>query len=184
MKAIIGLGNPGFKYRHTRHNIGFMVLDRVAKSSRIRLKNKSFGSLWGVGKIGKEEVMLAKPLTYMNLSGKAVSEIVRNKGFSLENLLVIMDDKDLPLGKIRVRKNGTSGGHNGLRSIIEGLGTDEFPRLRIGIGPPKNMLRDYVLTPFGRGERGGLSGAMEISILCVNVWITKGIDAVMNRFNP
>jgi len=183
MKVIIGLGNPGFKYRHTRHNIGFMVLERVAKNTRIRIKNRSFGSLCGVGKIGRGEVMLAKPMTYMNLSGKAVSGIVKDKTLSLDELLVIMDDKDLPLGKVRIRKNGTSGGHNGLRSIIEELGTDEFPRLRVGIGPPKDMLIDYVLTPFGRGERNTLESAIDKSILCIDTWISEGIDTAMNRFN-
>ncbi len=184
MKLIVGLGNPGFRYRSTRHNIGFMALDRMAETSGIRLKKRTAHSLFGMGKIGDQEIFLAKPLTYMNLSGKAVSEIVKSRDLSLDDLLVVMDDKDLPLGRIRLRQKGSPGGHNGLRSVAEELGTEEFPRLRIGIGPNINILRDHVLTPFRRDEREALKDVLESSKRCIEIWIMDGIDTAMNRFNP
>ena len=129
MKIIVGLGNPGFRYRHTRHNIGFMTVDFLASRFRIRLRNRLFDSLCGMGAIGSEEVLLVKPLTYMNLSGKAVYQMVKHERCSLIEILIVMDDADLELGKIRIRPKGSAGGHNGLKSIIEELGTEEVPRL-------------------------------------------------------
>ena len=186
MKVIIGLGNPGFRYRSTRHNIGFMAVDLVASRSGIRVRKRLFDSLCGRGAIDGEEVLLVKPLTYMNLSGKAVYQMVKQEGCSLSDILIVMDDADLELGKIRLRPKGSAGGHNGLRSIIEELGTEELPRLRIGIGAAdrSNGLRDHVLSPFMRAERDKVRESIESSAACVEEWVNEGIDAAMARFNP
>ncbi|MEE8359519.1 MAG: aminoacyl-tRNA hydrolase [Candidatus Omnitrophota bacterium] len=185
MKLVVGLGNPGFRYRATRHNIGFMVLDRVASRAGIKIKDKLFGSLCGKGKVENEEIMLVKPLTYMNLSGKAVCEVIDKRGVSLEDVLIVMDDIDLELGRVRLKDKGSAGTHNGLRSIIEELGIEGFSRLRIGIGPKagEGLLRDFVLTPFRRSEKGALKGSIEKSSLCIEAWVKEGSRAAMNRFN-
>ena len=185
MRLVVGLGNPGFRYRSTRHNIGFMVLDRIARDCGIRIKKRNFNSLCGIGKIEGQEVMLVKPLTYMNLSGKAISAIAKHEEVSLNDLLIIMDDVDLPLGKIRIKAKGSSGGHRGLGSIIEELGREAFPRLRVGIGPEKRegLLSNYVLTPFRRDEKEILNALMERCSSCIKTWINEGIEVSMNRFN-
>ncbi|MDB4349603.1 aminoacyl-tRNA hydrolase [Omnitrophica bacterium] len=185
MKLIVGLGNPGFKYRATRHNIGFMILDKIASRFGIRINNRLFSSLCGKGSIGESEVLLVKPLTYMNLAGKAVFEIVRKNDISLEDLLIIMDDVDLQLGRIRLRPGGSSGGHKGLRSIIEELETEDFSRLRVGIGPKEDQgfLSDYVLTPFKRAEKKRLGDSIERSCLCAEVWTREGTEPAMRSFN-
>jgi len=185
MKLVVGLGNPGFRYRATRHNIGFMVLDKVASRSGIKIKNKLFNSLCGKGMVENEETMFIKPLTYMNLSGKAVCEVIDKKDISLDDVLVVLDDIDLELGRIRLKESGKAPTHNGLRSIIEELGTEGFSRLRVGIGPKtgEGLLRDFVLMPFKRSEKGALEGSIEKSFLCVECWIKEGGSAAMNRFN-
>lgn len=184
MKIIVGLGNPGFRYRATRHNIGFMVLDKIAGDAGIKIKKRLFGSLNGTGKAEGREVMLVKPLTFMNLSGKAVSEVREKRRVSLEDLLIIMDDVDLPLGTIRLKPKGSSGGHKGLRSIIEELKTEEFPRLRVGIGSQeKGFLSDYVLAPFRKDEREILEDVITRCSLCAKAWIREEIEAAMNGFN-
>ncbi len=187
MKLIVGLGNPGPKYRFTRHNIGFIILDNIASDFNIRVKKHFHNSLCGKGRIGSDQVMLAKPLTYMNLSGVAVSEIKKREDIALKDLLIIMDDIDLPLGKIRLRPKGSSGGHKGLSSIIVELGTEEFPRLRIGIAPQyrglASILKEYVLAGFKRGERKPVADLIEKSSRCVETWVREGIEAAMNRFN-
>jgi len=188
MKVIIGLGNPGFKYRATRHNIGFMVVDRLAASMRVKLKKKLFSALCGQGRFKGEEVLLVKPLTYVNLSGKAVSEIQASFEVATEDMLIIADDADLELGRIRVRGKGSSGGHNGMRSIIEELGTEEFPRLKVGIDSGSRardiLLSDYVLKPFNRAQRKALEGTLEACGECARTWIVNGTAVAMNRFNP
>ncbi|MFH1752833.1 MAG: aminoacyl-tRNA hydrolase [Candidatus Omnitrophota bacterium] len=185
MKLIIGLGNPGFRYRATRHNIGFMVADRLAKRLGIKINNKLFNSLCGKGEIENVEVMLVKPLTYMNLSGKAVCEVMEKRGIPAEDILIIMDDIDLELGRIRLKEGGSAGTHNGLRSVIEELGIEGFSRLRVGIGPKtgEGLLRDFVLTPFKRSERGALDEAIADGSLCAEAWVKEGATAAMNRFN-
>ncbi len=184
MKLITGLGNPGFRYRATRHNIGFMVIDKIAVKSRIRLKRRGFNSLFGAGMISNQEVMLVKPLTYMNLSGKAILELKRKEKVALEDLLIIADDVNLEIGRMRMRPKGSSGGHKGLKSIIDELASEGFPRLRIGIGPKKDRdLTGHVLAPFKRGERGMLYDAIENGCLCAEAWIGEGIESAMSRFN-
>lgn len=189
IKAVVGLGNPGFRYRATRHNIGFMVLDRIASDSRIKIKKRTAHSLYGRGRLMGQEILLVKPLTYMNLSGKAVSEIKESNDIPLEDLLIVMDDIDLPFGRIRLRPKGSSGTHKGLHSIIEELGTENFLRLRVGIGSQNNqgkasILSDYVLAPFKREEKKALDDLIERCSRCIRVWIKEGPEAAMNRFNP
>jgi len=185
MKILIGLGNPGSSYRGTRHNVGFSVLERLAQERDIRLRRRAFHGRLGEGKVGAEEVLLFQPLTYMNLSGKAVAAIARFCRAALENILVICDDINLPLGKIRLRRRGSDGGHKGLHSIIHHLGSQNFPRLRIGIGqPPSDIVAEkYVLSRFSREERPLAEEAVGRAVECALTWIYYGAEEAMNRFN-
>ncbi len=185
MKAIVGLGNPGFRYRSTRHNAGFMAAEMLARRSGIRLRERLFSSLCGKGNVGGERVLVAEPLTYMNRSGKAVRVIVEKNLMDLRDLLVISDDKDIELGRIKLKAKGSAGSHNGLISIIKELGTEEFSRLKIGIGAQLDgiLLRDHVLASFKRSERKLLDRVLEQACLCAEAWIREGPEAAMNRFN-
>ncbi len=185
MKLIIGLGNPGFRYRNTRHNIGFLVVRRIAKEFRIPLKKKRYKGILGTGAIAGKKTTLFMPLTYMNLSGEAVEEIVNTQKINSENTLVVCDDINLEFGLIRLRTKGSSGGHKGLCSVIEHLGTNEFPRLRIGIGR-KTEAKDranFVLSRFDSDERLALRDIIEKAVECVVVWIKLGPDRAMSAFN-
>ncbi len=182
---IAGLGNPGREYRESRHNAGFMALDRLAARlgwSFSRLENKA---LVTKGEIDGHRIVLAKPQTYMNLSGQAVGPLVRFYKISMENLLVVFDDVDLPFGTLRMRPSGGSSGQKGMESIIERLGTQEFARLRIGIGrPPGNKAAaGYVLNGFSREESKELDGILDRAADAIQVFITRGLDAAMNEFN-
>jgi len=152
--VIVGLGNPGNRYRYTRHNIGFMVLEKLARDFKIDLKQKSFDALWGKGKINGADVLLAMPQTYMNLSGTAVRQLVAFFKADINNLIVFHDDLDLPFGTIRLKTGGGNAGHKGLASITENLGSSDFMRVRIGIGRPsdKSRIEGYVLEPFKSDE--------------------------------
>ena len=154
MYLIVGLGNPGNRYRFTRHNIGFMVLEKLAQEFRIDLKQKSFDALWGKGKINGTNILLAMPQTYMNLSGTAVRQLVAFFKADINNLIVIHDDLDLSFGTIRLKTGGGNAGHKGLASITENLGSSEFMRVRLGIGKPadKSRIEGYVLEPFQSDE--------------------------------
>lgn len=154
MYVIVGLGNPGNRYRFTRHNIGFMVLEKLARDFKIDLKQKSFDALWGKGKINGTDVLLAMPQTYMNLSGTAVRQLVAFFKADINNLIVFHDDLDLPFGTIRLKTGGGNAGHKGLASITENLGSSDFMRVRIGIGRPsdKSRIEGYVLEPFKSDE--------------------------------
>ncbi|MEQ8161660.1 MAG: aminoacyl-tRNA hydrolase [Smithellaceae bacterium] len=154
MYVIVGLGNPGNRYRFTRHNIGFMVLEKLARDFKIDLKQKSFDALWGKGKINGADVLLAMPQTYMNLSGTAVRQLVAFFKADINNLIVFHDDLDLPFGTIRLKTGGGNAGHKGLASITENLGSSDFMRVRIGIGRPsdKSRIEGYVLEPFKSDE--------------------------------
>lgn len=154
MYVIVGLGNPGNRYRYTRHNIGFMVLEKLARDFKIDLKQKSFDALWGKGKINGADVLLAMPQTYMNLSGTAVRQLVAFFKADINNLIVFHDDLDLPFGTIRLKTGGGNAGHKGLASITENLGSSDFMRVRIGIGRPsdKSRIEGYVLEPFKSDE--------------------------------
>jgi len=154
MYVIVGLGNPGNRYRFTRHNIGFMVLEKLARDFKIDLKQKSFDALWGKGKINGADVLLAMPQTYMNLSGTAVRQLVAFFKADINNLIVFHDDLDLTFGNIRLKKGGGNAGHKGLASITENLGSSDFIRVRLGIGRPSDKCRieGYVLEPFNSDE--------------------------------
>ncbi len=184
MFLIVGLGNPGGRYSTTRHNIGFMVLDHLAKRWSVKLDSIGFYSIWGRGRVAGSDVVLAKPQTYMNLSGRAVAALSGALAVGPESIIVVCDDCDLPLGRIRIRKRGGSGGHRGLGSIIEHLGSDDFPRVRVGVGRPKEgELADYVLSPFEREEAPVVEETIERAALSIEAIIEHGIDYSMNRFN-
>jgi len=183
MKLIVGLGNPGEEYRHTPHNLGFLVVDRLKEVYKINFrKKKNFE--WGEFRLGKEKIFVLKPLTYMNLSGKAVVEFLREKKIELENMLVICDDINLPLGKLRLRRKGSDGGHLGLRSIIKELNSQNFPRLRIGIGKPGiEDLTKYVLEKFSSEDKLKVEKAIEDACEAVFTSLKEGLDKAMNKFN-
>ena len=185
MYLIVGLGNPGSRYRGTRHNIGFRAIEAIASCHKIQLNHTDRLSQWGRGVMKGEEVLLAKPLTYMNLSGQAVCFLMSGFHLTPHNLLVLYDDMDLPLGKIRVRDKGSSGGHKGLESIIQQVGTPCFTRLRIGIGRPLNQqgARDYVLTGFSEEELITVNKVIEVVTRCVEVVLIEGPLRAMNTCN-
>ncbi len=191
-KLIVGLGNPGHQYACNRHNVGFQCLDRLAQAHGLSFGRAALNSLKGrrakaslaLGKIADIEVVLAKPLTYMNLSGQAVKQLVNFYRLPLEDILVIYDDLDLPLGTIRLRPGGGSGGHKGMRSIIEALGSQAFPRLRVGIGrPPDNDVVSYVLSDFAAEEQITLESVYERVVAAVELFLREGIEAAMNAYN-
>jgi len=184
MKAIIGLGNPGLKYSNTRHNVGFMLLDRIVKEKGCAYRNDFRGKI-AESRENEKRFFFLKPYTYMNLSGLAVSELVNYYKIPAENILVLHDDMDLPLGKMRLRAKGSAGGHNGLKSIIAELGTQNFWRLKIGVGRPTEQLDvvNYVLSGFSREEERVLAEVLENAQQAALLWLEdKGAEA-MNRFN-
>lgn len=186
MKLIAGLGNPGRIYIDSRHNIGFSIIKSLSQIYKAPLKkdNHTF-SLSGKGRIEGENVTLALPLTFMNLSGDAVSALIKKYKIDLPDLLVVCDDLDLKFGAMKIRPSGSSGGHNGLQSIIDSLGSREFSRLRIGIGRPqdKRGAADYVLSPFNKKEQKNLKEIIEDACDCCRTWLTKGVTESMNIFN-
>ncbi|MBN1871380.1 MAG: aminoacyl-tRNA hydrolase [Candidatus Omnitrophica bacterium] len=182
MKLIVGLGNPGDKYGDTRHNVGASVAGDFAEHHAISLRRRKYKSFFGEGRVSGEELIIILPLTYMNLSGEAVSSVIKDKEIDLSNTLIICDDADLQLGDIRLRAKGSDGGHKGLRSIIYHLGSDDFPRLRIGIGRDAD-LRGHVLRPFKKGELRLMAEVKERSVGAVECWIQHGIAPAMNLYN-
>lgn len=185
MKLIVGLGNPGRLYTGSRHNIGFSVVQALAKEHKAPLKNdRNTRSLTAKARIAKQEVILATPLTYMNLSGNAVGALVKKYKTGLEGLLVICDDLDLELGRLRIRPGGSSAGHNGIQSIIDALGSKNFSRLRIGIGKDKRVdAARYVLSRFNRQEREKLKEVIFEATACCQMWAGEGVAQAMNIFN-
>ncbi|MBM7646462.1 PTH1 family peptidyl-tRNA hydrolase [Scopulibacillus daqui] len=185
MKLIVGLGNPGSKYEHTRHNIGFEVIDALSEQHQLPLTKTKFNALYGKGKINNEDVLLVKPLTYMNLSGEAVAPLMNFYKLSMDDLLVIYDDMDLAVGKIRLRQKGSAGGHNGIKSLIAHLGTQDFKRIRVGIGRPdgRQPVIDYVLQRFGEDEMDTISQVIKKAQEACVYWTKHPFDLVMNRFN-
>lgn len=185
MKLIVGLGNPGEKYAATRHNVGFWVIDHLAERWQIPVKQSKWKGLTGSGRVMGERVVLLKPMTYMNLSGESVRPAWDWLKCDIEDLAVICDDLDLPLGQLRLRKKGSSGGHRGLQSLIAHLGTHEFKRIRIGIGRPEKQMpvTDYVLSPFTREEQPLIEEAVEKAAEAVHHWVVSTFDEAMNRFN-
>jgi len=185
MKLIVGLGNPGSRYRGTRHNVGWEVLERLARKHGIAIEEDTGWAEVGRGDIGPHRVVLARPMTYVNASGMAVQDLKRRYRVKPSDLFLIVDDLDLPLGRLRLRPKGTAGGHNGLRSVIEALGTDGFPRMRVGIGRPpgKTDAADHVLARFSAEERQMLNDALDRAVEALEVAIVDGVDVAMNRFN-
>ena len=188
MKLIVGLGNPGREYRETRHNVGFLVVEEIARRHGIG---------WAAGpsqiaetlvgkKFGAEPLMLAKPLTFMNLSGDVVAGLARSLDIAPDDLFIVVDEAALPFGKLRARARGSAGGHNGLKSVIERLGTTDFPRLRLGVGrgDGRRDLADHVLAKFERGEQAELEALITRAADAAEMFAEEGISKVMNMYNP
>ena len=184
MKLIVGLGNPGREYEHTRHNVGFQVAEELAQRYDVTLKSRPSWKA-RVAKIAEidEGVLLAEPTTFMNLSGWAVREITAFHKLSPSDVLVVVDDADLPLGRLRLRTSGSAGGHNGLKSIIQELGTVEFPRLRVGVGRQAGELKNHVLGRFSVDERARIDAAVKRAADAAELFAKENILAAMNRFN-
>lgn len=183
-KLIVGLGNPGSEYHGTRHNVGFMALDLLARHHHINVKSRRGKALIGEGMIAGEKVILAKPYTFMNLSGQAVADLARRYRLSPAEIIVICDDVNLPLGRLRIRASGSAGGHNGLKSIIFSLHSEDFPRVRIGIGSPQRDMVDHVLSRFRRDERPIVLDSIISAGDAVETILESGIEQAMNCFNP
>lgn len=185
MKLIAGLGNPGKKYDRTKHNTGFMTMDYYLKQNNLTLDKNKFDGLWTKQKINEQDVVLLEPQTYMNDSGKSVSQVANFFKIAPVDVLIIQDDMDMPIGKIRVKANGKSGGHNGIKSIIRDLGTDKFNRLKIGIRhPQKTTVVSWVLTPFNDEQQKLMDHAFATSSNIINDFIA-GHDSqyLMNKYN-
>jgi PTH1 family peptidyl-tRNA hydrolase len=182
---IVGLGNPGRQYRDTRHNIGFMVVDRLAASLGVAFSRLQFRALTIDTRYHGRRLILAKPQTYMNESGQSAGSLSRFYKIPLENIVVIHDDVDLPFGVLRLRPGGSSAGQKGVESIISRLGSKEFPRLRMGVGRPpgQKMAAAYVLQEFNREEKADLPMVLDRAVEALQVFVTQGLDAAMNRYN-
>ncbi len=183
---IVGLGNPGREYADNRHNIGFMCLDRLASRHGLRFTRLQTGAMVTTGRIGGRSVVLAKPQRFMNLSGRPTAALVNFYQIdTARDMLVVYDELDLPLGTLRLKPEGSSGGHRGMQSIIDQLGTRQFPRLRIGIGRPPGRMdpADFVLQPFTRDEHAVLPDIYDAAQKAIERWLQDGLDAAMNEFN-
>ncbi len=183
MFVIAGLGNPGASYRHSRHNAGFMLVDRFAGRHGIGFEaGRKYQ--FGKGSVCGQELVVLKPLTYMNRSGEAIGEFMAEFQAQARSLLLVYDDCDLPFGRIRLRRSGGNGGHKGLESVIARLGTTDFPRLRLGVGRPlEGDIVDYVLSPFSREEEGALQDMLDAGVGCIEAMLERGIDYAMNKCN-
>lgn len=185
MKLIVGLGNPGKQYEETRHNIGFKVIDELSERLNIPLDQSKHKGLYGIGHVKGEKVILLKPLTYMNLSGESVRPLMDYYEIDIEDLIVIYDDLDIPVGRIRLRQKGSAGGHNGIKSIIAHIGTQEFNRIRVGVNRPSNgqSVSDYVLSRFTKEEQEVLGGIIKKCADACEANFEKPFLQVMNEFN-
>ena len=185
VRLLVGLGNPGLRYTKSRHNVGFKCVDHMARRWGIKLGDRRAKAVIGQGRVCDTDIALAKPRTYMNDSGAAVEYLMTRFAASAEDLLVVYDDIALPLGTIRVRRSGSDGGHNGVRSIIDELGSKEFPRIRVGIGAPDDGTSyvEYVLGTFQKHEEKVIAPVIGAVADAVEVLLTEGIDTAMNRFN-
>jgi PTH1 family peptidyl-tRNA hydrolase len=191
MKLIVGLGNPGRTYTHNRHNVGFRCLNYIARLHSIRFDHRQCRARVVLAEVGSEKLLLAKPRTFVNLSGDPVACLVHKHDIPLSNLLVIYDDLDLPLGKIRLRQSGSSGGHKGMNSIISALGSEDFPRIRVGIGRPQveeqslseDAIVNYVLSDFSRQEEAIIKSVIAKVAEAIDCFLTQGIEAAMSKFN-
>ncbi len=185
MKLIVGLGNPGRKYETTKHNIGFWAVDQLSDQWNMPFQKEKWHSLVAEDIVNGEKVILLKPLTYMNLSGEAIGAAVRFLKLPLEELIVLFDDLDIPLGQLRLRKKGSSGGHNGIKSTVQHLGTEQFNRVKIGIGrPPSYMsVSDYVLAPFPPVDHEIAADAAITAAEAVKEWMENDFISSMNKYN-
>ena len=182
----VGLGNPGLQYEETRHNIGFMAMDALCKKYECECKKMKFSAYVGDAVIGNKRVLLLKPLTYMNNSGSAVGEAARFYKIAPENILVMFDDISLEPGTVRIRRKGSAGGHNGIKDIIEVLGSDNFPRIKLGVGAkphPDYDLKDWVLGKFKAEDKEKVEASLETAVKAVNELLSRGIDSAMNKFS-
>ena len=183
---LVGLGNPGDKYDNTRHNAGFAAIDQLAEELRVPVQKLKYRALTQTVELGGAKVLLMKPITYMNLSGEAVGEAARFFKIPADHVLVLSDDVSLPVGKLRIRKGGSAGGHNGLKSIIQHLGTDQFPRVKIGVGEkphPDYDMADWVLGKFAGEDLKTITQAIQRAGKAAECYIHDGPDQAMNRFN-
>jgi PTH1 family peptidyl-tRNA hydrolase len=184
LKLIVGLGNPGPKYLWTRHNVGFMVIDRLSSLSGISVSRKNFSGLSGEGSYAGSRLLLLKPQTFMNLSGRSVAEVVRFHKLSLQDLVVIHDDLDVPFGRLKLKEGGGHAGHNGLRSLVQELGGNDFIRLRIGIGRPVHGdVVNYVLTNFSADEMPDLPAILDGATDGLDLLLREGLARAMSQFN-
>jgi peptidyl-tRNA hydrolase, PTH1 family len=185
MRLIVGLGNPGERYEMTPHNLGFLVIDELARLSGISVKRHEAESLLGIARSGEKEWILVKPQTYMNLSGRAVKRLLEHWETTPRDLLVVVDDLDLPWGQLRVRDRGSAGTHNGMRSIVEMIESTDFPRVRMGIRPahPVEDAARFVLSPFEKHQRAGVEEFVARGAQAVLTLVNQGIRAAMNQFN-
>jgi peptidyl-tRNA hydrolase, PTH1 family len=185
MKLIVGLGNPGREYSDTRHNIGFMVIDELAKKWGISLNQEKYKGVFGSGVVNGEKVILLKPLTYMNLSGECIRPLMDYYKISIDDFVVVYDDLDLAPGKLRLRTKGSAGGHNGIKSTIAHLGTQEFNRIRLGIGRPQQgrSVVDHVLGAFFKEEMPEVEHSIVQSVDACETWLSHSFVQVMNTFN-
>lgn len=185
MKLIVGLGNPGPEYVLTPHNLGFLAVDYLAESWGTKVVRREGRALTGRAVFGGEEILLAKPQTFMNLSGLAVQQLLKKYSLEPEDLTVLTDDLDLPLGMIRVRRRGTAGGHNGLKSLIGEIQTDRFARVRMGVGPEREVedSTEYLLGRFGNAEREEIAPMLDLAADAVELILREGSEKAMNRFN-
>ena len=186
MKLIVGLGNPGIEYQFTPHNIGFLVVDRIASERGVEIRNRQCRALTARIQVGDEPVLLAKPETYMNLSGLSVRELVAEYDLKPEaDLVVVQDELDFPLGTLRIQTRRSSAGHNGIESIIGALGTQDFLRIRMGVAPERKVTdgQSYLLSPFRKGDLTAVDGMIETAVDAVKSILTEGVAAAMNRFN-
>lgn len=185
MKVIAGLGNPGAQYRNTRHNLGFDVLDRLAARYSVSFGKEKHNGLLAELRIGPERVLLVKPQTFMNLSGACIAAAARNRAHAPEEVLVVVDDIHLDLGRMRVRAGGSAGGHNGLKSVIERLGSPDFHRLRLGVGDDRagKNLSGHVLSRFRPEEYALVTKIVEAGADAVEHWVSSGVDSAMAAFN-
>ena len=183
---VVGLGNPGSKYESTRHNMGFLAVDKLAQNEKLKFNKLRFKAWTATWEVGDEKVLLMKPQTYMNLSGESVGEAARFYKIPADHVLVISDDISLPAGKLRIRAGGSAGGHNGLKNIIQHLGTDKFPRIKVGVGSPQQAGFDTVDWVIGKpmGEdQNVIIEALDKAVAAIPVLISDGIDRAMSRFN-
>ena len=185
MYLIVGLGNPEPEYSRTRHNMGFDTINKLASKYKIEMTREKFEGIYGNGIINNEKVILLKPQTYMNLSGKSIKQFINFYKISIENLLVIYDDMDIDIGKIKVRKQGSAGSHNGMKSIVNELQTTKFSRIRIGIGKPQNDYEkiNYVIGKIEDKEYNQLEKGIDIAVEALGEFINNGIDNTMNKYN-